>query len=195
MRKLVVNKKTGLRIKDVYKPVIIRDDRMIIFYSTESMLPDCNVFNLPKGTYFVESGNFESLPSPIPFTLIKLPTGNRFFYPNAGNFPIKIVKNPNKCSIDWERKVILLDESFREKSWPIIDFILSHEIGHKYYGDKPDSEINADLFAANRMIKKGYNPSQIAYAQLDSLSGRQLERKNVLTQKIINSYERTRSRM
>jgi hypothetical protein len=195
MRVLIVGEKTGFKIRDVYKPVIIRDERSILFYSTEDILPRAQFFNLPKGDYFVQSGSFEKLPKPIAYSLIRLPPVQRFFYPSTKNFQIEIVKNPHKCSIDWESRKILLDESFRDKPWPLIDFILSHEVGHKYYGDKENSELCADYFAANRMIKKGYNPLQIGYAQLDSLSGRQIERKNLLINKLINSYESTRTRM
>lgn len=190
MRKLVVNKKSGFIVKDVYKPVVIRDERGILFYSTEDLLPRTKSFNLPCGTYFVDSGFFVS-GDVVKYSLIKLPPSERWFYPSIKNFDLQFVVNPSKCSIDWNRKIILMDHSFREKSWPIIDFILSHEIGHKFYS----TEDFADLFAANRMIIKGYNPSQIGYAQMDSLSSRNEGRKNLLFNKVIESYDKTRERM
>lgn len=203
MRKLVVDKKTGFKIKDFYRPVIIRDERGILFYSTEDLLPRTTEFNLPAGTYFIDSGTFVSMSMPVPYTMIKLPPAQRWFYPSVGNFPVKFINNPNKCSVDWDNRVILFDHSFKEKPLPVIDFILSHEIGHKYYPGQTvvngklenEGECYADWFAANRMIKKGYNPSQIGFAQLDSLSDKQRKRKNLLINKIVDSYDKTRSRM
>lgn len=198
MRKLTLNKKTGFKIKEPFKPVIIRDERGILFYSTEELIPRAENFNLPRGTYFVDSGSFVSTPL-VRYNLIKLPAAQRWFYPSVTNFPVRFVNNPNKCSIDWDNKVILFDHSFKEKPLPVIDFILSHEIGHKYYpGQKivdgkldNEGECYADWFAANRMLKKGYNPSQIGYAQLESLSEKQRKRKNLLINKIISANGKT----
>jgi hypothetical protein len=49
-------------------------------------------------------------------------------------------------------------------------------MGHSKY----KTEKYADLFAANEMLKKGYNPSQIGVAPIDSLSEMQYERKRFI---------------
>lgn len=200
MRRLHITKKTGFKVRDPNVPIVIRDDRGFLFYSTEDTVPRTLFFNLPEGCYFVDSGMFTEMNSPFVYTLLKLPPAQRWFYPNVGGFDIKVVSNPNKCSIDWKGRQILIDHSFRDKPWPEIDFIISHEIGHKYYPGQKSITDNAgekaaDMFAYNRMIKKGYNPLQIGYAQLDSLSGKQIDRKDLLITKIIGAYDKTRNNL
>lgn len=202
MRKLVVDKKTGFHVKDPERPIIIRDDRGVLFYTTEPMLPRVTQFNLPSGLYWVEKGSFQRMANPVPFVMIKLPPPTRIFYPSGvSRFEIKFEPNPNKCTVDWDERQIILDRSFLERPLPDVDFIISHEVGHKYYGLKPNEndddkynymELCCDMFAANRMIKMGYNPSQIGFAQLSTLSDNAQMRKESLTNRLINAYERTK---
>lgn len=44
-------------------------------------------------------------------------------------------------------------------------FIIAHELGHFYYQD----EEYADMFAAQSMLKRGYNPSSIMYTLINVL--------------------------
>ena len=48
---------------------------------------------------------------------------------------------------------------------PIQEFILFHEIGHCKYKD----EFNADIYALNEFLKRGYNTSMAFYALADIL--------------------------
>jgi hypothetical protein len=60
-------------------------------------------------------------------------------------------------------------------------YILLHEVGHYFYsGQGQKSEIYCDLFSANEMLKIGFNPSQIKWAQSGTLSNSEtsLERKD-----------------
>jgi hypothetical protein len=184
MRTLTLTGKTGFTVKDVNVPVVIRDNRGLLFYSTEELVPRTKEFNLPAGKYIVDSGSFTAKPFPVNYKKISLPFAERLFRPSPGKFAIKFAGNPHKCTIDWDNKVITFDNSFKEKPLPVVDFIYSHEMGHKYF----TQDKFADWFAYNRMLKMGYNPYQIGYAQLQSLQNP--ERKELLIKRIIKTYER-----
>lgn len=179
MRKLVLDKKTGYEITDPYKPVVIRDYRGMLFYTTEPLLPKVTKFNLPEGTYFIDSGFFRKMPAPVKYHLADLPMKERSF-DKPYDFKLVFGTNPNKCSIFWDEKTILFDDSLKDYSLPELFFILYHEIGHSYYL----TEKYADLFAANFMLIKGFNPSQITTAPITSLSSKQLVRKQNIIDKI-----------
>lgn len=176
MRKLVLTTKTGFRVKDVNQPINIRDDRGILFYTTEFLVPKVKEFNLPKGTYFVDSGSFTSMAFPRSFPPIILPPRERFGYPNPKGFEVIFDKNPNKCSVDWNDRVIIFDNSFKDRPWYEIDFIMNHEFGHRFY----KTEKYCDLYAAYKMYKMGYNTYQIGLSSIDSLSDNQVPRKEFL---------------
>lgn len=125
------------------------------FYTFEN-LKDFK-FNLPAGKFKVVSGNFTE----IPFSqrnFIKLPKRERFLkIPKT----IKIVKreNPMKAVIYKSEGLIYVDPSIFELPQFCFDFLKYHELGHYYYS----TESYCDLFAASKMLAKGYNPSQIYY--------------------------------
>lgn len=61
---------------------------------------------------------------------------------------------------------IKYDRNFFERLTPEARlFVILHEHGHYLYSD----ELNCDLFAANEMLKMGFNPSQIVNASIVSL--------------------------
>ena len=172
MYKITLSKKTGFRIVDPTKPVIIRDNRGILFYSTESQVPRINCFNLPGfGTYWVE-GQIKPSPKPVSYPYAKLPPLKKR-YESPFDFQVIWGINPNKCTIDWEGKTILFDSQFLEKPLPEVFFILCHEYGHAYFAQ----ETLADQMGGNYMKALGFNPSQIGNAPLAALSERQVERK------------------
>lgn len=196
MREIILRNKTGFKITRPETPVIIRDTRGILFYSTEPITPKVKQFNLPPGKYLVDQGSFTPLARPIEYPLKKLPPKqrNRKF---PKDFKMKWGNNPNKCTVDWDRKTITFDTSFQESPLSHLDFIKFHEFGHARYGVKqgtdPDSEAYrqseafADLFAVNCMLLKGYNPEQIAETQIDSLSSSQKDRKEFIANIISNT--------
>ncbi len=181
MRKLFVPKKTGFKNNMPYEPVIIRDSRGILFYTTEPFLPDKPVskFNLPIGDYFIDKGSFSELETPVNYTLVTLPPRERR-YPKPYDFNIVYANNPNKCSIIWNAKTIVFDYSLKDAPRYVKDFILGHEFGHQFYG----TEKFADLWSANYMLKMGYNPSQIGSAPVTSLSDGAYERKKLMVKKL-----------
>ena len=186
MRELILHKKTGFRIRDMNKPVIIRDFRGKLFYETESRLPRVQVFNLPPGKYYVDAGSFYELPKPNDFELPRLPKRERHNKPFPSHFKFRFAPNPNKCTIFWGRKEIICDPSLKNASLPILYFILFHEFAHSKYG----TEKYADLGAAYMMLKRGFNPTQIMRAPILSLSKRQRLRKNYLKDKLTGSSQK-----
>lgn len=180
MRRLFVDKKTGFRVTDVYKPIIIRDERGISFYNTEPLVPKTTEFNLPPGEYYVDSGAFVKAAIPVWYPRKPMPFQQRIFMPDPGKFKIEFGINPNKCSVLWDEGVILFDESFLDRPRNEVDFILGHEMGHRYY----KTEAYCDLYAANLMLKWGYNPYQIGMSSIDSLSDNAESRKLFIIDKL-----------
>lgn len=182
MEKITLDKITGFRVVNPYEPVIIRDKRGILFYSTEDMTPRVTYFNMPAGEFFVDSGWIEPVGKPRRYELATLPPHERD-YGAMENFTITYEPNPNKCTVYWDLKEIVFDTSFMERPIPEVMFILFHEYGHRYF----ETEKFADLYASNRMKLSGYNPSQIALAQVGSLSERQQPRKEFLVNRLIET--------
>ena len=185
MYSLIATRKTGYKITNPNIPVIIRDNRGILFYTTESMLPRITSFNLPPGQYMVDSGMFAPLNSPVTFGLLSLPANERLLK-SPHNFRVVFGSNPNKCSILWGKDTILFDNSFKEKPLPQVQFILGHEFGHQFY----KTEKYCDLYAANRMLRMGFNPSQIGLSPLESLSEGAYERKKMMVNKLVANAKR-----
>jgi len=175
--------KTGFKILKPEKPVVIRDKNGMLFYSTEYKTPDISEFNLPAGEYYIDQGNFRSMFSPINYPLMPLPKKERN-RKTPTDFKILWGDNPDKCSIDWINKTITFDHSLKDYSKPERDFIKYHEFSHADY----KTEKYCDLKAANYMIANGYNPIQIGISQIDSLSPKQVERKEFLTNALIRTY-------
>ncbi len=158
--------------------ILIYDYRGKEFYNTRD-LKKVRKFNLPEGTYYVASGNFKKLRRPVKFPKSKYYRKER----DLGNkdYKITFALNPNKATIYHNKALIVFDTSFRHKPLYEIIFILYHEIGHQYYY----SEHKTDHYARNKMLEKGYNPSQIGKGILFSLSGRQLNRKELLVNSLL----------
>ncbi len=185
MFRLDVPKKSGFKISDVTVPVIIYDSRGKVFYNTINREPRVKVFNLPKGKYFTDNWNFVKLDKPIPFKIPNLPRPQR-----NKKFPVNFTSivgnNPNKCSIFWNKHIILWDSSMLGLTLPELYFILFHEFAHARYKD----EDLADLAAAKYMLQKGFNPSQIVRSPITSLSGNSFDRKLKLYRRMLDSrYE------
>lgn len=182
MRKIVLNEVTGFKVRKPDEPILIRDSNMIMFYDTEILVPKVKYFNMPVGTYYIERGFFVPALAPREYKLARLPKPERNRR-KPFDFKIEFGYNPNKCSIIWDEKRILFDNSFAEKPQYEVFFILYHEYGHALY----ESEHLADLYASNMMKVRGYNPLQICWAQMNSLSSAQYERKEFLNEQLIKT--------
>jgi len=189
-QQLSLKKKTGFVNLQPERPVIIRDMRGKIFYSTEMLEQEIKKFNMPPGNYQLISGVIAPMKEPVKFPLSVIPRPERN-YPNPFDFKIVFGFNPNKCSIIWRKKTILFDDKLKSKTEPELYFILFHEFGHKLY----KTEKYADLYASNAMLLKGFNNSQIGNAPITSLSSGQWDRKKYLTGRILNRMKHKRKRI
>lgn len=173
MKLLKLNKKTGFFNRGT-SPVIILDNKGRIFYSCRWLTKPVRHFNLPKGEFFVKSGDIIKRKNPVKFRNKKLPPPERYW--KQKRFKIKFAPNPNKATVYHDSGLIVFDPYFKDVPKFIFDFILYHEFGHQYY----KTEHLADAYARNKMLKKGYNPSQIGLAPMIGLSAAQFDRKLIL---------------
>jgi hypothetical protein len=180
MKKFILSKKAGIKI--LRSPVVILDENKRIFYDSGKVNKNVRYFNLPAGSYYLDSGKI-SQGTFVSYGLFKLPKPERKNRENPTKFKIKIGDNPNKCHIDWNKKEILFDKDLMSKPKQELMFMLYHEHGHAFY----TTEKYCDLYAANCMLKKGYNPSQIGMSSINGLSSNQMDRKEYLVNKIIEN--------
>jgi len=164
MKELKLEEKTGFSST---LPFTIYDLKDNVFYSSDFTQHISNGerldFNLPAGEYKYD-GSFIKLDSPVPVKNIILPPKERHIA--GGRYDIQFGDNPNKCTIFYEKKLILFDNSFKNKPMYVKYAIYFHELGHHWYR----TEKKADLFATKKMLDLGFNPSQIGLASIDSLS-------------------------
>ena len=109
-------------------------------------------FTLPPGRYQVNGGY---MLGPLKAKRRRRTARLRFRLPRK--VVLRFGVNPNKCSIDLRRGVVLCDPSFRDLPEFALVFVLFHEIGHYFSAD----EDACDRYAAEQMAAQGYNPSQI----------------------------------
>lgn len=135
----------------------------LLFYQCEKG----KEFNLPKGKYHCEGHVKE-----IPFS--RKETYFPEFKPLLELKPLKVtfVDNyPNKCSVWLDTGKVICDEVFSKLPSFVLTYILFHEIGHFYFrGNGKLSEIQCDTFAREKMLERGFNPSQIDLAAQITLS-------------------------
>jgi hypothetical protein len=180
-----VSQKSGFYSFD---PVVkIYDNNGKLFYLKENKKGKL-YFNLPTGVY--KTFNTLSKQQPRKYKETKLPKANN---PKQlpSRFKIVYCRNPNKCSVDNNKHIIYFDHSFKNVPLPVKDYIKFHELGHYFYsGEGNKSEILCDLFAKNCMLKCGYNPSQIRWAQSGTLSNHKTskQRKQKVNDKLKNSF-------
>lgn len=158
-------------------------DEEILIYSVNPRLkpfyfkknPNCDkvFFNLLKGIYTTD--NAVARVKPLVYLPPKLPRPERRTKAPK-KLTIFVGENPNKCSINRHNGKILIDDRLTFMPLPFIHFILFHELGHYFY----KTEYKADIYAAAKMLKIGYNPTQVMYAQYLMLSDHQRARKRIL---------------
>lgn len=169
-------------------PLIIKDERGILFYSNEGFNRPIKQINLPPfHKLYLEKGTLGKLKHPISYKKIPNRRPIRKLKKNPENFKVIYSENPHKCTVDWSREMMIFDKSFLEKSIPENVWILFHEYGHRYFNRTTEDEMSCDIFAANKMLEVGYNPEQIGRAILGTISNRNIERKRNL---ILNLIER-----
>lgn len=164
----------------------ILDEKGLPFYQFKPSTGNAR-FNLPRGIWQVAEGKITPLAAPVKYESkpLKLP-------PPRVAIPKKIkltfAPNPHKCTINLNKGTIVMDSGFLEAPKFIRVYILFHEIGHYYF----KGEEGADRYAAEQMLKRGYNPSQIQQASSVTLSNSEhaLLRKG----KVLNYAKKTRQK-
>jgi hypothetical protein len=181
MRDLILEEKTGFTSS---LPFEIFEPNGNLFYSsdfTDHIAKGERLdFNLPAGEYKY-NGSFIKLADPVPVKNIILPLPERDI--KGKRYSIIFGTNPNKCSIFYDTGVILFDNSFKSKPLYIKYGVYYHELGHHWY----KTESKADLYAAKKMLDKGFNPSQIGFASIESLSEKSFERKEKIVNHLTNN--------
>lgn len=186
--KLSLNQKTGFKNNLPNVPVMILDTRGIPFYDTSLLDDFVNEFNMPPGEYIVQNGNISQMNEPVDYSHLMLPLPppcRRKINPE--NFDIIVADNPYKCSVDWKNKQLIFDHSLVNESLPKLRRIYEHEMAHRYYGTKKNNielikyyEACCDRYSHNKMLEDGYNPSQIGFSMIDSLSSYNKWREDLL---------------
>lgn len=183
MLKLNLDKKTGF---SSLLPFEIFDEDGNLFYDSSYTdkieKGERLTFNLPAGKYLYE-GLITKLFDPVYYKPKKLPPKQRS-RPRR-RYKIVFGDNPNKCTIFYSKGVILFDVSFKKLPLYVRYNVYFHEQGHHFY----KTEKYADLFAHNKMLKVGFNPSQIGRAQLLALDGKRSDsaerQKYIISKKIL----------
>lgn len=158
----------------------IYDNKGVLFYSSDFVSNFLGYFYLPSGTY-TANHYFKQVNGKLQQPKIKLPKRERDFKHNFKEFKILFGINKHKCTIDHDEKTILFDNSFLDAPKYVLAFILYHEQGHNFY----ETEWKADLFSVAKMLKEGYNISQIIKAPF-TLSEKQENRKLKILQHFEN---------
>lgn len=179
LKRIEVKGKTGFR-NITGNSIILLDERGIVFYDTTPLPKKVWEFNLPAGEYYVLSGKFREMLSPVVYPLTPLPAPERYKIRNPENFEVKFIENPYTGSVFWDIGKIYLDNSLEDLRIPDMVFVLYHEYGHRFY----KSEHQCDVFAKNQMLDVGYNPSQIGEGVIHTLSDNNFHRKQKLIDKL-----------
>ena len=170
MSKMILQEKAGFQSSmpfNIYEP----DGKL--FYSSDFTdhieKGERLDFNLPAGEYTFD-GSFIKLPYPVKTSFITLPQKERNF--TKKRYDIEYGTNPNKCTIYYERGLILFDNSIMSKPLYVKYGIYYHELGHHFY----ETEWKADLYSAKMMLDKGFNPSQVGRVVTEGLSEKSMDR-------------------
>lgn len=161
--KFTVGKPSGFTAKGFVVIKNAETNRVFYAFYKEGLIE----FNLPKGEY-ISMTDIERKPTMFKFSFPSKRKRDRF-----DNKPLKKVKihvienNPNKCSIQLESGNIYIDRNFKNTVDEItLKFVLYHELGHYFY----ISEQMCDEYAQHRLLREGYNISQVMYATSNALS-------------------------
>jgi hypothetical protein len=158
--KFRVKRKTGILTND--QNVCIFDRDGLPFYNMQNVGPKFT-FNLPRGEYY-SNNNLIELSKPLNYTMPELKRRYNFMVAPR-KFRYVYANNPNKCSVDLLRGLVIFDHSFKDFPRFIKAYIKYHELGHyRYSGKGQVSEKDCDDFSFICMIKAGYNPAQVVTA-------------------------------
>jgi hypothetical protein len=141
-------------------PVTVYDLAGRVFYS----FPVKGSFNLPPGHYLLPDNLLLRTVAPVAYNLPKLPRKERDISPKEIN--VEFGNVPERAVVNVHTGHVVIDTAFFA-SLPEYTrkFIALHEVGHTLY----NSEWKCDVYAARKMLRMGYNPSQVAKAVINTL--------------------------
>lgn len=116
---------------------------------------DYFLFNLPIGNYRIESGIVNDSDLALVYST-DLPAIER---KSGAPYKVKYTMGNVKVKAKIYRSLgtIYIDKSYLNYPQYVGKFLLEHEKAHYFY----ETEKFCDLWAANKMLKLGYNPSQL----------------------------------
>lgn len=182
LERLRVGGKTGFRNIDG-NPILILDDRGEIFYDTRNLLKRVQMFNLPEGEYYIAQGKVKRMALPVNYELAPMPPKERNLSGNFSDFDMYFVNNPATGTVSPASREKFYDHGLKELPLPFMMFIDEHENGHKYY----ETETYCDRYAANKLLERGYNPSQISEAIIFTLSPDKADRKEAIVRTLLGA--------
>lgn len=112
--------------------------------------------NVRPGVYRVDES--VKISAPHKFKGIKVPPRKRF--KNAAMLGLEYRDQPSPGMVDWKDGKIYLADYLKNAPANLRDFVLYHEIGHSRY----KNELSCDLYAADKLLKKGDSPEKVAEA-------------------------------
>ena len=168
MADVLLSKITGFACRDRVICIKQRGDNKTLYFQDNPEEIEMT-FNLPPGKWTTKN-KLRKLKRPLVYICPPLaePELKREIKP----FKFRVDKNPNKVTISFAFKNfadIKCDPEIWNQSIPAFVFVMMHEHGHYYYGGKDKdkdpvgynrSETNCDIFACNKMLQNGFNPSQ-----------------------------------
>lgn len=170
---LTLDSVTGFESRDKTIRVTAPDGRTLYYFNNPKRKRV--TFNLPSGEWETNS-RLERLKRPLKYRTLKLPPHTR--HGKIVPLHYEVGDNPNKCSIETSTGHVLIDEALARKDIPFLTFVLFHENAHFHYaGGTLRGESLCDCWSAKQMLRRGYNPSQINYAQEYCLKERGVSRR------------------
>jgi len=143
------------------------------FYYFQNNKEEQVTFNLPDGFEY----DFKCICEPckpVEYICPPLPKREKFIMPlSFDEYKIFVEDNPHKAQVNILKGIIKLDKGFFNEPIPMMYHVLFHEIGHNLYF----AEWKCDVFAANEMLKIGFNPSQCFYSDYFCLSNSENNKK------------------
>lgn len=171
LKRISLEKKTGFR-NSTGAPVVIVDENGLEFYNTNDCENTVWNFNLPKGVFYIVTGKIVETVLPVEYPMSKFPPPEKNERGNPDEFELKFVENPEIATIFFDARKIIMDNSLKDVPFPTALFVLYHEHAHKFY----NTEEYCDLWARNKMLNEGYNPSQIIQGVRHTLGNNNLSR-------------------
>ena len=159
---------TGFACRDKTICIKQRGDNKTLYFQDNPAGVEMT-FNVPAGKWTTQN-KLRKLKKPLVY--ICPPLAEPELHRERKPFKFRVENNPNKVTISFAFKNfadIKCDPEIWAQSIPAFTFVMMHEHGHYYYGGKDKdkdptgyyaSETKCDIYACNKMLQNGFNPSQ-----------------------------------